>query len=188
MTEAEIYDRVVAFLTGVNANAALITPGHDTLGRIIRANPNAPRPTGDYAALNLLSHIDVGEADCDIYRQVMIAGVNRAVHDKVRGIEWLFRLEVYATYATDAARLFQVALQSEYTNVLLAPLVVRRVDGVTRAPELIQQRWEGRANLDFAIGGIVIESTLTEFIETGAVKFDGETHTSTATFAKLPTP
>lgn len=172
MTEAEVYDRIVAFLVKVNADAALITPGRDILGRIIRANPNAPRPTGDYAALNLLSLIDVGEADCDLYREVTIAATPRAVHDKVRAVEWLFRLEVYATYATDAARLFGIAFRSDYSNVLLAPLTVRRVDDVTRAPELIQQRWEGRANLDFAIGGIVVESTLTEFIESGGVEFD----------------
>lgn len=184
MTEAEVYDKVVAFLVEVNDEAALITPGHDKLTRIVQAHQNGPRITGDYASLNLLSHRDLREVDCDVYREQQIGGVPRAIHGKVRGIEWLFRVEIYATRATDAARWFQVALRSEYSDVRLSPLVIRRVDDVTRAPELIQQRWEGRANLDFSVAGVVVESTLTEFIERGAVEFDASIIMTSATFER----
>jgi hypothetical protein len=185
MTEEEVYDKVMLYLDTINNDAAIINPAYDKIGKIIRAHQNAPRPVGDYAALNLLSHIDLAEVNCDIYRDQVIGGANRVVFSKARGIEWLFRVEVYASRPTDVARLFQTALRSDYTSLLLSPLVVRMVDDVTRTPEMIQQRWEGRANLDFSVAGVVTESLLIDHISEGKLTANATDYSRLVNFQRI---
>lgn len=174
MTEAEVFDRVILFLKDVNTNAKLINPAYPGLVDIQKAYEDKPRPLGAYAAVNLLSHVDLEEVDCNVFREIEIANEQRGVHGKVRAVEWLIRLEVYATFATDFIRLVQAALRSDYTVTLLHPLVVRRIYTATRSPIQVQQAWEGRANFDFRVAAPVLEETLTEFIESGDVGFEGQ--------------
>ena len=173
MTEDAAFDRLQAYLTRLDADAKLIDPAWTTLTRVIRSHQNAPRPTGPYAAINLLADRDLLEFDCEVYESRTVGGEPRVVLKKARGIEWLFRVEVFASAPTDYARLFRSALKSEHALVDLSPLVVRTLGEVKRAPELRQQHWEGQAILDVGLAGIAIDSLLVDVIASGTVKFKG---------------
>jgi len=120
--------------------------------------------------VNLQSERDLEEIDCNTYRDAQIAGEARGVREKYRAHEWLFRIEIYASFATDAARTFTTALRSEEASLFMAPLVIRRVyPAITATAQRSEQEWEGRANVDVAIGGVVSAAVPTDFIEHGAV-------------------
>lgn len=169
MTEDEAYSALISFLSSLNDVASeLGNAGH--LEDIDRAYASKPRPPGPYATVSLQSERDLGEIDCDTYRDATIAGEARGVRTKHRAHEWLFRVDIYASFATDAARTFTTALRSEEASLFMAPATVRRVyDNITATADRSQQGWEGRANVDVAIGGVVSAAVPTDFIEHGAV-------------------
>ncbi|WP_406858494.1 hypothetical protein ABEG18_13045 [Alsobacter sp. KACC 23698] len=174
MTEDAAFDLLQAYLTKVDADAAAITPERVGLVEINRAHQSAPRPaSGAYAVIYLLTDRDLLEVDCEVYEDRTIGGEPRVVMKKARGIEWLFRLEVFASRPTDCARLFQAALRSAHASVELSPLVVRQVGEITRVPELKQEGWEGKAALDIALAGIAIDNLLVDVVESGSITFKG---------------
>lgn len=169
MTEDAIYSGLIRYLNSVNALAKDLGNA-EALGAIDRAYQAKPRPKGSYATVSLLSERDLEEIECDTFRDAVIGGEARGVREKHRAHEWLFRIDIYGTYATDAARTFTTALRAEEATLFMAPAVVRRVyPAITTSPMHSQQAWEGRANVDVAIGGVVSASVPTDFIEHGAV-------------------
>jgi hypothetical protein len=169
VTEDEAYSGLIRFLEGVNTlSTDLGNAG--ALNAIDRAYLSKPRPNGSYATVNLLSERDLEEIECDAFRDAVIAGEARGVRTKYRAHEWLFRIDIYARFASDAARTFTTALRSEEASLFLAPAIVRRVyPNITATAQRFEQTWEGRANVDVAIGGVVSASVATDFIESGAV-------------------
>lgn len=169
MTEDAAYNSLIGFLNSLNSLASELGNAGG-LAAIDRAYPEKPRPVGPYATVGLQSERDLEEIECDAFRDAMIAGEARGVRTKSRAHEWLFRIDIYANFATDAARTFTTALRSEEASLFLAPLVVRRVyPAITATAQRSEQKWEGRANVDVAIGGVVSASVPTDFIERGAV-------------------
>jgi hypothetical protein len=169
VTEDEAYSRLIGYLNSVNALAADLG-NTGVLEAIDRAYQAKPRPRGSYATVSLLSERDLEEIECNTYRDAMIGGEARGVRQKFRAHEMLFRIDIYATFATDAGRTLTTALRAEEAALFMAPLVVRKVyPALTTTPMHAQQNWEGRANVDVAIGGVVSASVPTDFIEHGAV-------------------
>lgn len=169
MTEDEAYSGLIGYLNSVNALAADLG-NVGALAAIDRAYQAKPRPLGSYATVSLLSERDLEEIECNTYGDAVIGGVARGVRQKYRAHEWLFRLDIYGTFATDAARTFTTALRAEEAALFMAPAIVRRVyPAITTSPMHSQQSWEGRANVDVAIGGVVSASVPTDFIEHGSV-------------------
>ena len=173
MTEDDLSDALQAYLTIIDAEATALTPGRVALTRIIRDHMNAPRPTGPYGMITFLGSRDLGEADHPCYGVANIADEERITEVRVRASEYKFRIVDYAPRATDYTRLFERALRSERAGVELQGLVVRHVDGVSQAPELVQQKWEGRAHMTVEMAALTREKLLIDVIESGEITFDG---------------
>lgn len=173
MTEDGVFNRLQALLSRVDAEAAILDPAHVRLSHVIRAHQNGPRPVGPYASLNMLADDDLGEVHCLTYADREIGEEERVVQTVARAHAWLVRIEVYASAPTDYLRLFAAALHGAAHAIDLAPLVVRRVRDITRAPELVQERWEGRAFLDVELGGIAANGLLIDVIESGTIQANG---------------
>jgi len=173
MTEDDLSDALQAYLKAIDTEATVLDPSRKKLTAIIRDHMNAPRPKGPYAMITLVASRDLGEADHPCYDTVTISGVERVKETRVRTSEYKFRVDVYAPRATDYTRLFERALRSERAGAEMAGLVVRHVDGVTQAPELVQQKWEGRANFTVELAALTRETILIDVIESGEITFEG---------------
>lgn len=177
MTEAEGYSALFAFLTKLADDAILIEPARPALGPVIFDRQESPRPVGPYAMIEFVTDRDLDELDDEAYSDITIGSgpgaVERVVMCKSRGVEWLFRVHVYASRPMDWAKLFRAGLRSAEASVWMAPLVVRDVREIKRSPELIQQDWEGRAMFEVALGAVTTDQLLVDVIETGEVITEG---------------
>lgn len=191
MTEDEASKTLCRFLAKLAADAVLIDPAHEELAEVRKDHQEAPRPVGPYAMVEFITDRDLDEIDGEAYSDVTIGtgpgAVDRVVMCKSRGVEWLFRINVYAQRPMDVAKLFRAGLRSAEASVWMAPLVVRDVRDIKRAPELVQQQWEGRAMFEVSLGAVATESLLVDVIETGTVTTEGaggSTVTTSFTFTK----
>lgn len=187
MIEDEAYRSLRSYLKRIDDNASLIAPTREKLVEIIRDNQNAPRPKGPYAMIQFLTDRDTGEIDGECYEDRQIGGEDRVVLSKHRGVELLFRVHVYAPRPVDYAGLLLAGLRSGEAAVWMAPFLVREVGEATRAPEMVQQTPEGRAQFDVTVGTIATDQLLVDVIETGQVITEGQggqTVTRSFTFQK----
>lgn len=174
MTEDGAYQSLRDFLGKLAADAILIDPARVPLAAVIRDAQGGPRPHGPYAMIEFITDRDVEELDDERYSDIVLAGgVNRVAMCKSRGVEWLFRVNVYAPRPMDWAKLFRAGLRSAEASVWMAPLVVRDVRDIKRSPELVQQTWEGRAMFEVALGAVTTDQLLVDVIETGEVITEG---------------
>jgi hypothetical protein len=191
MDEDGAFDALRAYLVKLAADAILIDPEREHLTDVIRDAQGAPRPDGPYCMIDFIADRDLGELDDEVYSDITI-GTGEDAEDRVlmcksRGVEWLFRVNVYSPRPIDWCRLFASGLRSAEASVWMAPLVVRDVRDIKRAPELIQQRWEGRAMFEVALGAVATEPLLVDVIETGEIITEGaggSTVTAGFTFTK----
>lgn len=191
MDEDGAYDALEAFLRKLAADAILIDPARAPLAVVIRDAQGAPRPRGAYAMIEFIADRDLEEFSDETYGEISVgsgpSAEERVLMCKSRGVEWLFRVNVCAPRPIDWARLFASGLRSAESSVWMAPLVVRDVRDIKRAPELIQQRWEGRAMFEVALGAVASEPLLIDVVETGEVITEGSggtTVTAGFTYAK----
>ena len=173
MTEDDLSDRLQAYLEAIDAEATALTPGRDGLTRIIRDHINAPRPQGPYAMITFLASRDLVEADHPCFGTAVYDAEQRVTETRIRAVEYKFRVDVYAPRATDYTRLFERALRSDRAGVDLAGLVVRNIDGVSQSPELVQQKWEGRAHFTVELAALTRDTILIDVIESGEITFEG---------------
>lgn len=137
--------------------------------------------------IQFLTDRDSGEIDGECYEDRTIGGEDRVVLSKHRGVELLFRVHVYAPRPLNYTTLLAAGLRSGEASVWMAPFLIRDVGEATRAPEIIQQTPEGRAQFDVTLGAIATDQLLVDVIETGAIDFEGQggsTVTRSLTFQK----
>jgi len=187
MIEDEAYRSLRSYLKRIDDNATLITPSREKLTDVVRDNQGGPRPGGPYVMIQFLTDRDTGEIDGECYEDRTIGGEDRVVLSKHRGVELLFRVHVYAPRPLNYTTLLAAGLRSGEAAVWMAPFVVRDVGEATRAPEMIQQTPEGRAQFDVTLGAIATEQLLVDVIETGQIITEGQggsTVTRSLTFQK----
>lgn len=187
MIEDEAYRSLRSYLKRVDDNASLIEPPREKLVDIIRDHQGAARPKGPYAMIQFLTDRDTGEVDGECFEDRDIGGESRVVLSKHRGVELLFRVHVYAPRPVNHAGLLAAGLRVGEASVWMAPFVVRDVGDATRAPEIVQQTPEGRAQFDVTLGTIATDQLLVDVIETGQVITEGQggaTVTRSLTFTK----
>jgi hypothetical protein len=177
MDEDGAYDALRAFLLKLSADALLIEPARPAFGDVIRDAQGSPRPHGPHAMIEFLADRDLEEFNDERYSTITVgsgpSAEERVLMCKSRGVEWLFRVHVYAPRPMDWSRLFVAGLRSAESSVWMAPLVVREVRDIKRAPELIQQRWEGRAMFEVVLGAVASEPLLIDVVERGEVITQG---------------
>lgn len=177
MTEVEAFKALRRYLVKLATEAVIIDPNREALTDVIRDAQEAPRPGAAYAMVKFLAERDLEEIDDEAYSEITVGegddAEQRVVMCKSRGVEWLFRVNVYAQAPVDWSRLFTLGLRSAEAAVWMAPLVVRDVRKIDREPALIQQDWEGRAMFDVTLGAVVSEPLLIDVVESGEVITEG---------------
>lgn len=165
MTEDEASEELRAWLAAVDADASLIDPARAGLAGVTISHQRGPRPSGAYAMVTHLSDRDMSEVDHQAFTAKTIATEERIVEDRTRGLERLYRVDVFAPTASEVAGLFVAALRSHRAQIGLGGMKVRRVKTLDIDPKLIGEGWEGRAAFDVEIADLVTQSVLIDVIE-----------------------
>lgn len=175
-TTTAAYDALQAFIVQADADQKIIDPAHVTFTRVIRAWQNAKRPDGAYAMIQLLGERDLNEAECFAYAEIAYpgAGLPRLVQTQTRARAFLFDVEIFASNAVDRARNLVNAAETPASAVTLAPWIAAEVKGIRHMPELVQQRWEGRAIVGLELRGMVQMRAVIDRIDAVSVTTEGQ--------------
>ena len=152
---------------------------------VIFDSQNGDRPTGSYVMLNMI----------DAKRIQMRMDVEYAVNPAFDGTdaneaeleaspcaewEWNFSVNAYSVDAMNALSTLKSAAEIDEIESGLLPLIVFNVSDIRRLPELINERWEERAQMDVALRGYVnTRGTLVDTIEEVNIEFNRTGHVST---------
>lgn len=174
MTEDEAFDRLREFIVAIDAEAHVLNPTHVSLVDVLLQPTGGTRLVGPYAGITALGTRDTGEGEQICYGTATVDGVERVTELHTRPVEHGFRIDVYASRATDYLRLIRAALLSSRGRLDFLPGVVRDVSPATAGPALNEGKWEGRANLTVTIGALATETILIDVIESGTIAFESE--------------
>jgi len=164
MTEGALFDILRAWLASATG-----------LATVIEDHPGAPRPSGAYVMVNVIRSgplhpeaFDRQFAENPAYE----VGDDFPILDRPVGEwEWTASINVYASDAGDRLRRVTMWAASPGAIEKLHPLVLGPLSAIRRLPELINGKWEGRAQLDMSIRGIVTDDVPIDVIEKVVVDF-----------------
>ncbi|MCO5085152.1 MAG: hypothetical protein M9939_26635 [Mesorhizobium sp.] len=146
---------------------------------MIEAHPSAPRPPGEYVMVNLIAGTALGHAVAYAYEEEAeeeTDGVKNLYQVPVLPFEWLYSIHVYAADPLDRARRAVTWASGDAGAFRLWPLLVQPIRDIRRVPELVDGKWEGRAQFDMAIRGYVSRGVITDGagteIEIGRIPVD----------------
>lgn len=139
---------------------------------VIKAKqPNAPRPPGPYADVDMISTIGIGWEQ----REFENNELDEDMMEHLEGMaEMGMSINFYRDSAEDNARKFRVALIRESTQEALAANgigIVRRSD-VREISKLLDATWEERAQMDLFINIIDTDADLVRSILTVDIDSD----------------
>lgn len=160
MTEDEAFDAIRAFMVAVNNERRHFDALYTPLEAINKAYQNGPTPKGPFGLITYLGDIDNGEADHFCYGEAVILERSRqatdpdlqdapvATESRTRSVVMKFRFDFYASRAGNYAQIFLAAFRSSRAQADLPGMMPREFRNVTSQPELIGQKWEGRAHFE----------------------------------------
>lgn len=126
------------------------------LPEIIRAHPSGARPAGVYGMLNLIRSERVNWPDDFEYEAVADPGDDEPF-EEVPVEEWAFTwsFNAYGTGCADALAKVISTTQSSAALLPLRPLTLHETSAIRRLPELINERWEERAQMDLTVHAVI---------------------------------
>jgi hypothetical protein len=145
------------------------------LPEIIRAHPDAPRPSGVYGVLNLVNANRINWPDDYDYAQLDGSTVVDTGDDypteqiPVEQWEYQWSFHLYGPGGADQAARLISAARSDAALLRLHPLTLHRTSMVRRVPELIENVWEERAQIDLFVHARVRHGFKSDRVDTARV-------------------
>jgi hypothetical protein len=172
VTEDDLYTRVIKWLRQRSGLDVII---RDSLGK--------PRPTGPYGMVNLIRSEALFEPVTREYavnpEHVPIPADPATERDPpflqipVTEWEWTFSFNIYAPSGSDAARKVLSAASVLAGVEGLLPFVLHRNSAIRRIPELVNEGWEDRVQMDLFIRGLARDGVPVDVAETATIGFTG---------------
>ncbi|QQM29296.1 hypothetical protein JET14_13265 [Martelella lutilitoris] len=164
MTDEEVFSAAVRF---VNSITGLTT---------IKAYQAGPRPTPPYCMVNLTGTAEVRENPADTeYTDTGVPnpeGENEISAAPVIETEWRFSVHAYGDYPTGILRPVRAALQLSQTWEPHFPaLTMFDVSQIRHLPEVVESKWEPRAQMDLFIRGYVRDGFVIDTIDQYSAEF-----------------
>ncbi|MCF1502194.1 hypothetical protein L0F51_00245 [Afifella sp. H1R] len=156
MTEAEVQSALNAWLASVTGVAT-----------VINAHPDAPRPAKPYCMTNLTIS---GAVYLDpIEDEFTVEGEGEEdetiTQAPVRDWYWRFSVFAYGDAPMSTLRKIDTAWKVPTAHGELYPLTIFEASAVRNVPELVENAWEKRANMDIEVRGIVRDGLVVDVIE-----------------------
>ncbi|MCB1423153.1 MAG: hypothetical protein KDJ69_11955 [Nitratireductor sp.] len=151
---------------------------HADVEEVIVDHPGGSRPDGAYIMINLLRSDRIQLPMGRSFAEIDEPGDGPAFKHNLAGEwQWDFSVNAYAQNATDLLAALKVAGEMNEVEFDLYPLILFASGTVIRLPELINERWEERAQMDVSLRGYIntlgvlvdsIEQVDPEFTRTGS--------------------
>ena len=157
MTNDQVYNAVIQWIH-------LITGLHTQ-----RAYTGIERPADNYIAVNLLAVEALSRKRAVVFAETGETTPEGKAETTVAAEiekEWRLSIHAYGPQQDQALNRLADATEVFAARESLEPLVPFSVSAIRTIPEKINGNWESRANMDFAIRGVVADGFLTETIET----------------------
>ena len=158
---------------------------------VIFDSQNGDRPTGSYVMLNMIEAKRIQmrmDVDYDVNPAFDGTDANDAelMANPCAEWEWNFSVNAYSVDAINTLSTLKSAAEIDEIESGLLPLIVFNVSDIRRLPELINERWEERAQMDVALRGYVnTRGTLVDTVEEVNIEFTRSGHVSTDTTETL---
>lgn len=185
MDEDALYNKVIAW-----------TKHRSGLPIVIRDRQGSPRPpTPNYGMVNLISLDAIGLPQELEYAANLEPGAGTTAEPflQIPVIEWesVFSFNVYGPGASDYARKVATAGSVLAGGEGLLPLTLFRASAIRRIPELVNQVWENRVQVDLVMRHLERDGVPVDIVETAEVDITNVLHdpdmTGQVTVTK-PTP
>lgn len=154
------------------------------LPEIIRAHPSGARPAGVYGMLNLIRAERVNWPDDLEYE----AGGGGQSFDEVPVETWAWTWSFHAYGAGGADPMSRVTSAAKSSGALLSlwPLTLHETSAIRRLPELINEVWEERAQMDLTVHGLVRHGFPVDVAEGVTVTAESTTGSPSGSFTISP--
>lgn len=160
MTDDEVHSALVRWLRDITG---LVT---------IKAYQEGPRPALPYVMVNLTGVSEVREWQQGSEYEEDTAGVTASV---VIETEWRFSVHAFGSNPTGILRPIVSAAQSAHKMAPLYPtLIVHECSQVRNVPELVNEKWEPRAQIDLFLRGLTRDGFLIDVIEEAPITITGQ--------------
>lgn len=152
MKDTEIQSALVRWLAGITGKTA------------IKAHQEGAAPALPYLMVNLLTVSEVrGNAQFDDWDEDAAGEVTAAPQIET---EWHFSIHAYGSSPTDILRPVRAAAQLAQMNEPLMPgLVVHELSMIRNVPDIVNTKWQPRAQMDLFLRGIVQDGFVVDVIE-----------------------
>lgn len=158
MRDTEIHSALVRWLAGITGQT------------VIKAHQEGAQPALPYIMINLLSVSEVREnGQFDDWSE---AGDDVTATPQIE-TEWRFSVHAYGSAPTDTLRPVRAAAQLAQMNEPLMPgLVVHEVSIIRNVPDIVNTKWQPRAQMDITLRGIVKDGFVVDVIEEYSFDFE----------------
>lgn len=152
----------------------------DLLGiRVIQDRQQADRPAKPYGMTDLANWRnihdnvdDIGYADSDTLNS---EGNPEVVATPELEIEWVFLFFIYGAQGENLVRRLQSAVHLIQLQEPLRPeLIIHEVSGANSIPELVDENWEPRTQVNIVVRGKSSDGFVVDVIEEHDITFTGE--------------
>jgi len=158
-------------MTDDDVHSALVRWLHDLTGlTTIKAYQEGPRPALPYIMVNLTGTAAIREWSQAVEYEEDTAGVTATPPVET---EWRFSVHAFGPNPTSILRPIRSAAQLAQKNEALFPaLVIDECSQVRNVPELVNEKWEPRAQMDIHLRGLARDGFLIDVIEHAPFDFD----------------
>lgn len=152
MTEDDVHELMVKWIAGLTG----VT--------VIQADQQGDEPTLPYIMVRLTGVAKVRDyAQETLYAEDAVS--ERILATPVIEREWRFSVHEFSTSPGDLLRLLSVADQIDQTLEPLVPVNLHDLSAVRMLPELINEKFEKRAQMDVTVRGLTKDGLLIDTIE-----------------------
>ncbi len=140
---------------------------HTSLPEVILGFGPGNRPSLPYGTLHLTSARRVNRPEQRILYSDAPAGVSSAAREEP-GIEWelVWQFDVFGDGAEDVFTALDTARFVPTARQALLPYSISEVSGIRFLPEIIDNAYEDRANVDITLRAVIHHDTAIDLIET----------------------
>lgn len=158
MTDDQIHSGLVRWLHAVTG---LVT---------IKAYQEGSRPALPYITVNLTGSAQVREWSQEVEYDEDTAGVTATPPIET---EWRFSVHAFGSEPTGILRPIRSAAQLAQRNEPMMPnIIIHECSQVRHVPELVNEKWEPRAQMDMFLRGLTRDGFLVDVIEEAPFDFE----------------
>lgn len=158
MTTTEVHEALIRWLNGI----LNIT--------VIKDRQGIDRPTLPYSMVDLANFSELTERPAD-FKSEELDSTNSAGNNEIRmtpiiEVEYVFLVFCYGDNAEAKLRRIQAAKHlAQMQEPLLPNLVIHEIGTVNSVPELVDERWEPRAQCNIVARGVSSDGFIVDTIE-----------------------